>query len=321
MSSSASDARPSAARCFAVVPAAGVGARLGAALPKQYLEIAGRSLLAWSLQPLLAVPWIAQVLVVVAPGDALAPRACAPLVEAAGARLRIAAVGGATRRDSVLAGLRALGERPSGQGSAGQGPAQGGRRDDACDLHDLHDLHGGPRENDWVLVHDAARPGLTVAALQRLHAALAGHPVGGLLALPVADTVKRADAGNRVAATVPREGLWLAQTPQMFRCAVLRAALERHPGVTDEAAAIEAQGLAALLVEGERRNFKVTTADDLALMTLLLQDGAGERRPEEHGVGARDQGAADADPSGIGGAEHEHGIGGPGMSTGAGGRG
>lgn len=297
MSSSASDARPSAARCFAVVPAAGVGARLGAALPKQYLEIAGRSLLAWSLQPLLAVPWIAQVLVVVAPGDALAPRACAPLVEAAGARLRIAAVGGATRRDSVLAGLRALGERPSGQGSAGQGPAQGGRRDDACDLHDLH---GGPRENDWVLVHDAARPGLTVAALQRLHAALAGHPVGGLLALPVADTVKRADAGNRVAATVPREGLWLAQTPQMFRCAVLRAALERHPGVTDEAAAIEAQGLAALLVEGERRNFKVTTADDLALMTLLLQDGAGERRPEEHGVGARDQGAADADPSGIG---------------------
>ncbi|MFP5460773.1 MAG: 2-C-methyl-D-erythritol 4-phosphate cytidylyltransferase [Gammaproteobacteria bacterium] len=233
------DSHAHRARFHAVVPAAGVGARLGAALPKQYLEIGGASVLARSVRPLLDVGWIELVLVVVAPGDRRAAQVCADLEAQAGGRLRIAEVGGATRRDSVLAGLGEL-------AAAG------------CD------------PGDWVLVHDAARPGLGTGALERLRAQLDGHPVGGLLALPVADTVKRADARGEVDGTVPREGLWLAQTPQMFRLGALREALLRHPEVTDEAAAMEAQGLRALLVEGERRNFKVTTADDLALMTALL---------------------------------------------------
>ena len=187
--------------------------------------------------------WIDRVLVVVAPGDAHAAPACSALAARSGGRLRIAEVGGATRRDSVLAGLETL-------------------------------AAAGAAAHDWVLVHDAARPGLGAAALERLRASLSAHPVGGLLALPVADTVKRADERGEVAGTVAREGLWLAQTPQMFRLGVLREALARHPEVTDEAGAIEAEGLPALLVEGERRNFKVTTADDLALMAALLAPAA-----------------------------------------------
>lgn len=233
---------PSAPRFFAVVPAAGVGARLGAPIPKQYLAIGDRSVLACSIAPLLAAPWIRCVLVVVAPGDGRAAEACGPLAAAHGERLRIRAVGGASRRDSVLAGLDAL----------------------ALDMAD------GPVDADWVLVHDAARPGLTGASLDRMRAELGADPVGGILALPVADTVKRSDREGRVVETVPREGLWLAQTPQMFRFGVLADALRRHPEVTDEAAAIEACGLPVRLVEGERRNFKVTTAADLALMVELM---------------------------------------------------
>lgn len=240
-------AAPPAPRFFAVVPAAGVGARLGAPVPKQYLEIGGECVLVRALRPLLDASWIAQVLVVVAPDDTRAQAVCAPLAGANRGRLQLAPIGGATRRDSVLAGLRWLAAR------------------------------AGATERDWMLVHDAARPGLRAAALERLRERAGGHPVGGLLALPVADTVKRAGLRDEIVATLPREGLWLAQTPQMFRVGVLRAALERHPAVTDEAAAIEAEGLAALLVEGDRRNFKLTTADDLDLMRALLGDA---RRPQ-----------------------------------------
>ena len=240
---------PTVQRFFAVVPAAGVGTRLGAAIPKQYLEIGGRSLLTRSVDALLAVPWIDRVVVVVAPGDSHAPRVLGGLDADAFARVRVEPVGGATRRDSVLAGLRAL------QADPVQPPAA----------------------SDWVLVHDAARPGLPVEVLERLRGALREEAVGGIAALPVADTVKRADPTEHVAATVSRSGLWLAQTPQMFRLATLCDALERHPEVTDEAAAIEACGLPVRLVEGDRRNFKVTTADDLAMMTMLLAGTAPER--------------------------------------------
>ncbi|HWS75167.1 MAG TPA: 2-C-methyl-D-erythritol 4-phosphate cytidylyltransferase [Quisquiliibacterium sp.] len=251
MSPSRSHSAPARPRFFAVVPAAGVGARLGAALPKQYLEISGVTLLAWSLRPLLQASWIEHVLVVVAPGDERAGPACTALAAAHGARLGIARVGGATRRDSVLAGLLEL------------------ARSRRCG------------DDDWVLVHDAARPGLGAAALERLRDRLMAHPVGGLLSLPVADTVKRADARGEVAATIAREGLWLAQTPQMFRFGALREALQRHPEVTDEAAAMEAEGAQVLLVEGERRNFKVTTAEDLELMAAMLSGGqAGEHGDE-----------------------------------------
>jgi 2-C-methyl-D-erythritol 4-phosphate cytidylyltransferase len=229
-------------RHFAVVPAAGVGVRVGAGVPKQYLELAGATVLERSLDALRAADWIARIVVVTAPGDERAAR-----LLAGAARVDVRATGGATRRESVLAGLRALADAAA--------------------------------PDDWVLVHDAARPGLTVASLESLRAELAGDPVGGLLALPVADTVKRADADSRVERTLPRDGLWLAQTPQMFRYGLLRAALAAHADVTDEAGAIEAGGRAPRLVRGERRNFKVTTAEDLELMAAVLAGpGAGGQR-------------------------------------------
>jgi 2-C-methyl-D-erythritol 4-phosphate cytidylyltransferase/2-C-methyl-D-erythritol 2,4-cyclodiphosphate synthase len=244
--------QPRPSRYLAVVPAAGVGTRVGADRPKQYLDVAGATLLEWSVRSLLAGGFIDLVIVVVAPGD---ERAQALVGRWSG--VRVAPVGGATRRDSVLAGLEAAGE--------------------------------GWADHDWVLVHDAARPGLGVEALGRLHAELAGDPVGGLLAEPVSDTVKR-QAGDaaHVGETILRDGLWLAQTPQMFRLGLLRAALRRHPGVTDESAAIEADGHRPRLVRGDRGNFKVTTAEDLLLMDRRL--GAEPAAPEAGGATqARDQ--------------------------------
>lgn len=233
----------SSERFHAVVPAAGIGTRVGAAVPKQYLILAGRSLLQWSVHALLAAPFIESVVVVVAPGDTEASRQIGDWQG-----VRVCPVGGASRRDSVLAGLQSAG--------------------------------GGWHADDWVLVHDAARPALSLMALNRLRDQLAGDPIGGLLALRVSDTVKQtgsSDAGDtriadvaRVARTLPRDALWLAQTPQMFRYGCLRAALEAFPDVTDEAGALEAAGHAPRLIEGERQNFKVTTADDLRLMAAWL---------------------------------------------------
>ena len=221
-------------RFHALVPAAGVGARMGGGVPKQYLELAGRSLLQWSVDVLSSAPFVESVWVVVAPEDTLAE---AQLCNRPG--VRVLRQGGASRRDTVLAGLEA---------------AEGHWRDD-----------------DWVLVHDAARPGLSLAALTRLRDALQADALGGLLALPVSDTVKASIEGEQVVArTLPREGLWLAQTPQMFRYGPLLDALRRHPDVTDEAGAIEAAGGRPRLVAGERRNFKVTTRDDLDIMAALL---------------------------------------------------
>ena len=243
-------------RFYAVVPAAGSGTRMGAALPKQYLRLADRTVLEWSLGTLLEAAWIERVVVVAAPGDARAAQLLEPMIGRFPQRLQVAPVGGGTRRDSVLAGLRQLADTAAAQ--------------------------------DWVLVHDAARPGLTGNSLEALREALRDDPVGGLLALPVVDTVKRAGAGAavgragavapaqragpaaRVERTLSRDGLWLAQTPQMFRHGLLRNALERHAEVTDEAAAIEAEGHAPGLVEGERMNFKITTEQDLRFMQAAL---------------------------------------------------
>ncbi|MFT4102101.1 MAG: 2-C-methyl-D-erythritol 4-phosphate cytidylyltransferase [Burkholderiaceae bacterium] len=230
-----------ASRVFALLPAGGAGTRLGAPLPKQYLPLAGRMMLDWTLAPFVAADWIAATAVVVAAGDPRVDEAVARYEPARrDGRLIVAPVGGASRRDSVFNGLAALRARFA------------------------------PADDDWVLVHDAARPGLRGDVLRRLRDALLDDPVGGLLALPVVDTVKRADAGGRVARTVPRDGLWLAQTPQMFRFGKLFDALARFPDVTDEAAAIEAAGLAPRLIEGGRDNFKVTSADDLQRMAAVL---------------------------------------------------
>ena len=158
---------------------------------------------------------------------------------ALGPKLRVVFCGGASRAESVRNGLRAAA--------------------------------GALDDNDWVLVHDAARPCLSPAMLDDLLDQLTDDPVGGLLAVPVADTLKRSDSQQRVAATEPRDGLWQAQTPQMFRYGVLRRALQQSASVTDEAGAIEAAGLQPRLVRADATNFKVTYAADLRLAELILQ--------------------------------------------------
>lgn len=222
---------------IAIVPAAGVGARAshpgGQSIPKQYRPLAGQAMLRRAVLALLADARIAQVRVAVSAGDGWVEEALHDLP-----RTVWRPCGGPTRADTVAAALA------------------------DC----------GAGEHDWVLVHDAARPGLTPSALARLIDACLPDPVGGLLALPVADTVKAGDA--RVARTVDRQGLWLAQTPQMFRAGALRQALAGAAAaglaVTDEASAMEAAGHAPRLVTGEARNFKVTWPDDFELMEKWL---------------------------------------------------
>jgi 2-C-methyl-D-erythritol 4-phosphate cytidylyltransferase/2-C-methyl-D-erythritol 2,4-cyclodiphosphate synthase len=238
-------------RYFAVMPAAGSGSRLGAAQPKQYLDLAGRPMIVRTAEALLAAPWLERLVIVVAPQDRQAEQLLTKLP-----RSSVVPEGGATRRDSVIAGLRAL------------------RR------------HFAAADEDWVLVHDAARPALGPELLERLSGALTGDAVGGLLAVPVGDTVKRFSEGKLE--TLSREGLWLAQTPQMFRFGVLLDALVRFPDVTDEASAIERAGLVPKLVPGTRGNFKVTTPDDLEAMRRAF--GAAEN-PMQQDAAERSGGA------------------------------
>lgn len=222
---------------WAVMPAAGVGSRMGGDVPKQYLPLAGVAVIQRSLEVLLGWEPLQAVAVALSRSDKHWPT----LPVARDSRV-IAVVGGAERSDSVLAGLRAL------AGKAG--------------------------ESDWVLVHDAARPCLRRQELARLTEVLARDPVGGLLAVPVSETVKRGDPDDRVAETVSREHLWLAQTPQMFRYGMLRKALEAAAAaavpVTDEAAALERQGHRPRLVPGSSRNIKITRPDDLLLAERYL---------------------------------------------------
>ncbi|NDP60886.1 MAG: 2-C-methyl-D-erythritol 4-phosphate cytidylyltransferase [Oxalobacteraceae bacterium] len=207
---------------------------MGGTHPKQYLQLGALPMLRHVLDTFAGAAAIAHTYLVVSPEDGYADAllVAAPHLHDHVTLLR---VGGATRQQSVLNGLRAV-------------PADA---------------------EDWMLVHDAARPGLTVAMIDQLIAAVGEDAVGGLLALPVADTLKRGD-GERVAQTVSRAGLWAAQTPQMFRHGLLVRALEQAQEVTDEASAIEALGLQPLLVPGSTRNFKVTLAEDAALATLIL---------------------------------------------------
>lgn len=229
-----------AAAHWVVVPAAGSGTRMGGATPKQYLPLAGRSVLAWTLDTLLAHPRIAGVVLAVGADDSRWTE-CVP--KDAAARVR-RVVGGIERGDSVEAGLELL---------AGELPADA-----------------------WVLVHDAVRPCVHPKDLTRLVEALESDPVGGLLAAPCADTIKRADAESRVGETLDRRTLWRALTPQMFRLGALRAAYaaarvaDRVP--TDDAAAIEATGAKPRLVAGRIDNIKVTQPEDLALAEAILRE-------------------------------------------------
>ncbi len=231
-----------AARCYALVPCAGVGLRASATGPKQYASLAGRAVVAHTLAALAEVPRLAATLVVLAPLDD-AFEAHAPGFQ--GLRAWVSRSGGESRAASVAAGLLALRER-------------------------------GVRDHDWVLVHDAARCLLRPAWVDRLIDACLSDAVGGLLALPLADTLKCADTQHgRISATLPRANKWLAQTPQMFRLGLLQRALEttRVAGsdITDEASAVEALGLAPLLVPGEFENLKLTWPADFALAARLLE--------------------------------------------------
>jgi 2-C-methyl-D-erythritol 4-phosphate cytidylyltransferase len=226
------------AKHFAIVPAAGTGTRMGEARPKQYLPLLGKPLIYHTLAVLCANPSIDRVYVVLSVEDAEWGRHD---WSALGDKLITLFCGGATRAASVLNGLRSIA--------------------------------GDTGDEDWVLVHDAARPCLAAWHVDKLVRELAGEPVGGLLAVPVADTLKLADAGRRHALrTVPREHLWQAQTPQMFRYALLRDALESHHQVTDEASAIEAAGHQPCLVEADATNLKVTYPLDLHLAEWILQN-------------------------------------------------
>jgi len=224
-------------RCYALVPCAGSGSRAGGPLAKQYVEIAGRPMVAHALEALAAVERIALVLVAIAPDDVdFERRVALP----SPTRFATARCGGATRAATVAAGLAELAAR-------------------------------GARADDWVLVHDAARCLVRAAWIDRLIDTCIGDAVGGLLAVPVADTLKRGREGF-VAATVPREQIWQAQTPQMFRIAALAEALARvGDDATDESSAIESTGRSSRLVLGSPENIKVTRAEDFALAEAILR--------------------------------------------------
>ena len=228
-------------RYFALLPAAGVGARMAANGPKQYLPVGGKPLLRHAVDAFRASALVTHTYVVVSPEDGQIDGVLPPGLEG----VTVLRCGGATRMDSVLNGLRAL--------------------------------HGELADTDLVMVHDAARPGLTPALIEKLVQGVGDHEAGGLLALPVVDTVKRAGGSDSdQVTTVPRSGLWLAQTPQMFSYALLLRALGSAPdanAITDDASAVEMLGLSPRLIEGHPRNLKVTLPADIRIAEMYLAAG------------------------------------------------
>jgi 2-C-methyl-D-erythritol 4-phosphate cytidylyltransferase len=220
------------AKFHVIIPAAGSGSRMATVLPKQYVSLLDRPMIAWTLDTFLACERIASVHLALSPDDHhwQAHQIHHP-------KLSILHCGGETRAVTVLNALKVL---------------------------DVDDA-------DWVLVHDAARPGLTHELLDHLLDEVQDDEVGGLLAIPVSDTLKRADAKLRVASTESRDGLWQAQTPQMFRYGILKDALTKAGcKPTDEAEAVEALGFSPKLVTGQLRNLKITYSQDLALAEAIL---------------------------------------------------
>ena len=218
-----------------MVPAAGTGTRMGGDQPKQYHLLAGRPMIRHALEVLCASPRIQRVFVVLAEGDDIWERFD---WSGLGAKLSNLRCGGATRADSVLNGLMAI--------------------------------SAVAKADDWMLVHDAARPCLSPAQLDGLIEQVGNDETGGILAVPVADTLKRSGPDDRVETTVSREHLWQAQTPQMFRYGLLYEALSHSRIVTDEANAMETLGHRPLLVAADASNLKVTWPSDLALAERIL---------------------------------------------------
>jgi len=240
---------------WVIVPAAGIGRRMRSEIPKQYLPLNGHSVLEHSLQRISLYPEITEIIVALAADDPYWNKQRLDMV----ARPVKTIIGGKERSDSVLNGLRALANRA--------------------------------KEHDWVIVHDAARPCVRVNDIQRLVNACQTDEVGGLLAMPVRDTMKLANDDGRVAQTVERDRLWHALTPQMFRYGKLLQALEQAKQhgipVTDEAMAMERAGMHARLVEGHADNIKITRPEDLTLAAFYL------REQGEQGVYLFDDGMED----------------------------
>jgi 2-C-methyl-D-erythritol 4-phosphate cytidylyltransferase len=228
---------------WCIIPAAGSGQRMASDVPKQYLPVLGQPLLLRTMERVAAHPAVSGLMVVLARADRRWPG-----IDRCGGKPVRTTIGGATRADSVLAGIDAL---------ADVAPEQ------------------------WVLVHDAARPALRLADLSRLIEAGTRHPTGAILATPVADTLKRARADGTIEATVPRENVWRAMTPQLFRLGDLREALtcatraqtntNLDLAPSDDANALEVRGKFPLLVEGCADNLKLTRSDDLALLEAILR--------------------------------------------------
>jgi len=216
-------------KIWAIIPAAGIGSRMEAGIPKQYIKIGDQSLIEMTLEVILSFVPISGVQVCISTDDKEWQT-----LGIEHEKLLATTLGGETRADSVLAGLAAL----------------------AALAH----------ADDWVMVHDAARPCISHTALNRFVEQLREHPVGGLMAMPVADTLKQADADNHVSQTLSREKVWQAQTPQMFRFQTLREALLEAKAkkllVTDESSAMEMAGHQVALITGERANIKVTYPGD-----------------------------------------------------------
>jgi 2-C-methyl-D-erythritol 4-phosphate cytidylyltransferase len=223
---------------WCVIPAAGRGSRFGAEVPKQYLAVLGKPVIEWTLRRLASHPQIDGLMVALAADDRYWPG----WSSLEGKPVRTC-IGGAQRADSVLAGLEALA--------------------------------GVVTPSDWVLGHDAARPCVSHADLERLIHAGRGDAVGAILAARARDTLKRADAKGRIAATLPRENVWRALTPQMLRIGELTAALRENESeasaFTDDANALEARGQFPLLVEGSEDNLKLTLPEDVALLEAILR--------------------------------------------------
>lgn len=220
---------------WVVIPAAGTGRRMQSKTPKQYIKINGQMIIEQTLSIFTKHPLIQKVIVVLhADGTEWSA------INAQHPEKIATTVGGERRADSVMQGLQYLQPHAA--------------------------------TNDWVLVHDAARPFLSADVLDRFIESVADHPVGGLLAMPVTDTVKKVDADHGVCETIPREGLWAAQTPQMFRYGLLFDAMEQalksNTPITDESGAIELIGERPLVVEGDKRNIKITTQSDLERAVL-----------------------------------------------------
>jgi len=221
-----------------IIPAAGTGNRMANALPKQYIPLAGKPIISHTVQVFFNHPRISGIHLALNPEDNF----WRSLVLEPASKLKLHYTGGGSRSETVLNTLEAIAPQVN--------------------------------EDDWILVHDAARPGLTNQLLDALLNTLENDEVGGLLALPLADTLKQSNQGSRVEKTIPRDNLWQAQTPQMFRYGLLKQALSSFNGApTDEAEAIEALGFQPKLVQGELRNLKITYPQDLEVLEALFSKG------------------------------------------------